>query len=160
MKRAKQEYTTAINDLEALHKYQAGHESIKVIFMGMKPLSSVNAPILESCRWMLEINVPTQQEHWKSFNVPIKHGTMIANLHNVDIAMPVKDGIAATKEIRQFERDTSIPRVRIAALTCFSTEEYKKNAFAAGVDLFLVKPMPMKAFKPILEMDPDVVVPP
>jgi CheY-like chemotaxis protein len=78
----------------------------------------------------------------------------------IDIAMPVMDGIAATKEIRQFERETSIPRVRIAALTCFSTEGYQKNAFAAGVGLFLVKPVPMKALKPILEMDPDVVVPP
>ncbi len=74
--------------------------------------------------------------------------------------MPVKDGIAATKEIRQFEREASIPRVRIAVLTCFSTEEYQRNAFAAGADLFLVKPVPMKALKPILGMDPEVVVPP
>ncbi len=78
----------------------------------------------------------------------------------IDIAMPVKDGIAATKEIRQFEREASLPRVRIAALTCFSSEEYQRNAFAAGVDLFLVKPVPMKALKPILEMDPGVVVTP
>jgi CheY-like chemotaxis protein len=74
--------------------------------------------------------------------------------------MPIKDGITATKEIRQFERESSLPRVRIAALTCFSSEEYQTNAFAAGVDLFLVKPIPMKALKPVLEMDPDVVVPP
>jgi hypothetical protein len=50
----------------------------------------------------------------------------------------------------------SLPRVRIAALTCFSSEEYQRNAFAAGVDLFLIKPVPMKALKPILEMDPDI----
>ena len=74
--------------------------------------------------------------------------------------MPVKDGITATREIRQFERETSLPRVRIAALTCFSSEEYQSNAFAAGVDMFLVKPIPMKALKPVLEMDPDVVVSP
>jgi CheY-like chemotaxis protein len=73
--------------------------------------------------------------------------------------MPVKDGIAATNEIRQFELENSLPRVRIAALTCFSSEEYQQNAFSAGVDLFLVKPIPMKALKPVLEMDPDVVAP-
>jgi len=78
----------------------------------------------------------------------------------MDIAMPVKDGIAATKEIRQFERESKLPRVRIAALTCFSSEEYQKNAFTAGLDLFLIKPVPMKTLKPILEMDADVVVPP
>ena len=71
----------------------------------------------------------------------------------------MKDGIAATKEIRQFEREASLPRVRIAALTCFSTEEYQSKAFAAGVDLFLIKPIPMKALKPVLEMDPEVVLP-
>jgi hypothetical protein len=40
MKRAKEEYTTATNGLEALHKYQAEHQNIKVIFMGMRLLSS------------------------------------------------------------------------------------------------------------------------
>lgn len=31
--------------------------------------------------------------------------------------MPVKDGIQATKEIRQFEHENSLPRVRIVAVT-------------------------------------------
>ena len=74
--------------------------------------------------------------------------------------MPVKDGIIATTEIRRFELEASLPRVRIAVLTCFSSDEYQTNAFAAGADLFLVKPVPMKALKPILEMDPEGVVPP
>jgi hypothetical protein len=38
MKRAKEEYTSAVNGLEALHKYQASHQNIKIIFMGMKSL--------------------------------------------------------------------------------------------------------------------------
>jgi CheY-like chemotaxis protein len=80
-------------------------------------------------------------------------------MYVIDVAMPVKDGITATKEIRQFEREASLPRVRIAVLTCFSSAEYQKNAFAAGADLFLIKPVQMKALKPILEMDPEVVVP-
>jgi hypothetical protein len=53
MKRAKEEYTTAINGLEALHKYQAEYRSIKVIFMGMKPISSVNVPNLSSLKFDL-----------------------------------------------------------------------------------------------------------
>jgi len=53
MKRAKEEYTTAINGLEALHKYQAEHQSIKVIFMGMKPISPVNVPNLSSLKFDL-----------------------------------------------------------------------------------------------------------
>jgi len=73
--------------------------------------------------------------------------------------MPVKDGIEATRDIREFEAEKSLPRVRIAAVTCFSSDEYQKDAFAAGVDIFLVKPVPMKALKPILEMDSNVVSP-
>lgn len=74
--------------------------------------------------------------------------------------MPIKDGIDATREIREFEAEQGLPRVRIVAVTCFSSDEYKKNAFAAGIDLFLVKPTPMKALKPVLEMDPDIVIRP
>lgn len=35
----------------------------------------------------------------------------------LDISMPVKDGIQATKEIRQFEHENGLPRVRIVAVT-------------------------------------------
>jgi len=66
----------------------------------------------------------------------------------------------STTKIRKFEKDKSLPRVRIVALTCFSTDEYKKKAFDAGVDVFLVKPVLMKNLRPLLELDPNVVVPP
>ncbi|CAG8978942.1 hypothetical protein HYALB_00013333 [Hymenoscyphus albidus] len=109
MNRAGETHTTAVNGLEALHKYQAGHKSFKIIFM--------------------------------------------------DISMPVMDGISATRKIRQFENENSLPRVRIVALTCFSSDEYQKNAFEAGVDIFLVKPVLMKNLLPLLK-DLDVVAPP
>jgi len=64
MKRAKEEYITAVNGLEALHKYQADHQSIKVIFMGKSPFSY--------------INVLSKLLHLKISNVPIKQGTMSA----------------------------------------------------------------------------------
>jgi CheY-like chemotaxis protein len=178
MKRANEEYTTAINGLEALHKYQAEHQSIKVIFMGMKPISSVNVPNLSLLKFDLWKRVfsgtsrlvESSLKQWnfdcsdqvgmleKSFKCSSGTGD-IQLMYVIDVAMPVKDGITATKEIRQFEREASLPRVRIAVLTCFSSAEYQKNAFAAGADLFLIKPVQMKALKPILEMDPEVVVP-
>lgn len=74
--------------------------------------------------------------------------------------MPVMDGISSTRQIRQFEKENSLPRVRIVALTCFSSEEYQKNAFEAGMDVFLVKPVLMKNLRPLLDLDPDVVIPP
>jgi CheY-like chemotaxis protein len=74
--------------------------------------------------------------------------------------MPVMDGILSTARIRQFEKESSLPRVRVVALTCFSSDEYQRKAFDAGVDIFMVKPVLMKNLKPLLEMDPTVVVPP
>ncbi len=38
MKRAKEEYISAVNGLEALHKYQSEHQNIKAIFMGMNSI--------------------------------------------------------------------------------------------------------------------------
>ncbi len=78
----------------------------------------------------------------------------------MDISMPVMNGFTSTKAIRKFELENSLPRVRIVAVTCFSSEEYKRDAFQAGVNLFLLKPTPLKLLKPILQIDPDVVVPP
>jgi hypothetical protein len=47
MKRAKEEYISAVNGLEALHKYQSEHQNIKAIFMGMNSilLKYFNVPI-------------------------------------------------------------------------------------------------------------------
>lgn len=69
-----------------------------------------------------------------------------------DVAVLIKDVIEATLEIRTFEATHNLPRVRIEAVACFSTTGYQRDAFAASVD-FLIKPVPMKALKPILKMD-------
>ena len=59
--------------------------------------------------------------------------------------MPVMDGIDATRAIRTVERElpSSFPKTRIVALTCFGSQDVQKAAEAAGVDLFLVKPVKM-----------------
>jgi CheY-like chemotaxis protein len=69
--------------------------------------------------------------------------------------MPVMDGLSSTRNIRSFESEHRFPRTRIVALTCFSSAETQAEAFLSGMDMFLIKPVPMKALKPILDMDPD-----
>jgi len=66
--------------------------------------------------------------------------------------MPIMDGLTSTRHIRVYEREKSLSRVRIVALTCFSSEEYQRDAFASGIDLFLIKPVPMKTLQPILDL--------
>jgi CheY-like chemotaxis protein len=72
-----------------------------------------------------------------------------------DISMPVMDGLTSTRHIREFESENSLPRVRIVALTCFGTEEHRRDAALSGVDIFLTKPIRMAGLKPILDLDPD-----
>lgn len=71
--------------------------------------------------------------------------------------MPVMDGLTSTRQMRLYEMENQLPRTRIVALTCFSSAEYQKEAMLSGIDLFLIKPVPMKTLKPILDLDPDVV---
>ena len=68
--------------------------------------------------------------------------------------MPVTDGLASSRHIRMYEVKNSLPRARIVALTCFSSQEYQREAELSGVDMFLIKPVPMKTLRPILDLDP------
>lgn len=69
--------------------------------------------------------------------------------------MPIMDGLTSTRHIRAYEEEQCLPRTRIVALTCFSSEKYQRDASDSGVDLYILKPVPMKALRPILALDPD-----
>ncbi|KAH6719464.1 hypothetical protein BKA61DRAFT_669786 [Leptodontidium sp. MPI-SDFR-AT-0119] len=73
----------------------------------------------------------------------------------MDLSMPIMDGLTSTRHIRAYEEEQLLSRTRIVALTCFSSEKYQRDAIESGVDLYIVKPIPMKSLKPILALDPD-----
>ncbi|HEX2935529.1 MAG TPA: PAS domain S-box protein [Bacteroidales bacterium] len=54
----------------------------------------------------------------------------------MDIKMPEMDGLEATRQIKAFR-----PSIPIAALTAYSFPEEKNQAFMAGCDMFLPKPI-------------------
>jgi len=60
----------------------------------------------------------------------------------MDINMPVKSGIEATKDIRQF--NTTIP---IIALTAVDIEEQKNQIFECGMNDIILKPYDIDLFK-------------
>jgi PAS domain S-box-containing protein len=68
----------------------------------------------------------------------------------MDLQMPVLDGYAATKNIRQWESTQQCPRLPIIALTADAFEEDRQRCLAAGMDDFLTKPISIDALKSAL----------
>jgi CheY-like chemotaxis protein len=64
----------------------------------------------------------------------------------MDMAMPVMDGIAATKAIRKFKNGTDIP---IIAVTAHGKQFYEK-AIAAGCNDLITKPVDFDSLEGIL----------
>lgn len=55
----------------------------------------------------------------------------------LDISMPVLDGLETTRWLRQQSRNQNIP---VIALTAHALPEFKRQAYAAGMNGFLIKP--------------------
>lgn len=66
--------------------------------------------------------------------------------------MPVMDGLAATRAIRRYELEEDLPvRSHIVALTGVASESAQQDAYNAGVDLFVSKPVSLKRLKEIID---------
>lgn len=59
----------------------------------------------------------------------------------MDVSMPVKDGLQATRDIRAHEAALNLPHCPIVALTANAFGESRLACEAAGLDGFLVKPL-------------------
>ncbi len=59
----------------------------------------------------------------------------------MDIQMPLKNGIEATKEIRKYEKQLAVDKpVVIIAVTAFALEHDRENCLENGMDEYLTKP--------------------
>jgi CheY-like chemotaxis protein len=56
----------------------------------------------------------------------------------MDLSMPVLDGFAATRRLRQLTKLGDVP---IIAVTAYDTPEHRTDASAAGVNEYLTKPV-------------------
>jgi CheY-like chemotaxis protein len=69
----------------------------------------------------------------------------------IDITMPVMDGLAPTREIRRHERKLGPPPVTIIALTGASSVNAQEQAIRSGVDQFFTKPVPMSVVESFVD---------
>ena len=64
----------------------------------------------------------------------------------LDIVMPVKDGITATKEIIEFDRDA-----RIVVISSVGTQTHLREVIKAGARDFIQKPVDQNLLKQIID---------
>ncbi|PYI11087.1 sensor histidine kinase/response regulator [Aspergillus sclerotiicarbonarius CBS 121057] len=70
----------------------------------------------------------------------------------MDISMPIMDGIVSSGKIREYEEQHSLPRAAIMAVTGVASSEMQQQAFAAGIDDYLVKPLSLHDLKRIMNI--------
>jgi CheY-like chemotaxis protein len=63
----------------------------------------------------------------------------------MDMQMPIKDGLAATREIRALEAKTGAKPTPIIMLTANAGEHHRREALAVGADLHVAKPVTQQA---------------
>ncbi|MEO8616384.1 MAG: response regulator [Luteolibacter sp.] len=68
----------------------------------------------------------------------------------MDVQMPGMDGLEATRQIRQWERETSNPAVRIIALTANARASDREICLKAGMGDCLSKPIRLKALRDLV----------
>lgn len=59
----------------------------------------------------------------------------------MDLSMPRKDGLSATRDIRQVEVDRHLRRCPIVAVTANASDADRMACYQAGMDAFLAKPL-------------------
>jgi CheY-like chemotaxis protein len=69
----------------------------------------------------------------------------------MDIQMPVMDGYAATRALRERETRLKLPRVPIIALTANAFDEDAAQSMAAGMDAHLAKPYSRAQLQALLQ---------
>lgn len=68
----------------------------------------------------------------------------------MDISMPVMDGMEATRRIREFEKRKALEKANVIALTGLASAQAQHDAEAAGIDVFLPKPVKSAELKTLL----------
>ncbi|MEY3235584.1 ATP-binding protein [Aquidulcibacter sp.] len=63
----------------------------------------------------------------------------------MDMQMPIKDGLAATREIRALEAQSGVKPTPIIMLTANAGENHRREALAAGADVHVAKPVTQQA---------------
>ena len=103
--------------------------------------------IRQMMKLMLELNGFEAIEAVDGFDAVEKAYKHHPDLVLMDIAMPLLDGLGATRAIRQFDDDSEVP---IVAVTAYG-EFYRQKAMDAGCTDVIGKPMQFENLKATID---------
>ncbi len=133
---------------QAMHARSDDHLRGRVLVAEDNP---VNALVIESMLTRLGLQVTLVGDGQQAVAALVSaDAAQQADLVLMDLHMPVLDGYAATRQIRQWEIDTQRERRPIIALTADAFEEDHQHCLSVGMDDFLTKPVSMEAVRTAL----------
>ncbi|CZR54524.1 uncharacterized protein PAC_04408 [Phialocephala subalpina] len=112
--------------------------------------NEINLKLLIATMRKLKLDHATATNGLEAFNAYRECGGAF-DVVFMDISMPIMSGIESTQHIRRYEKEHALPPVALIALTGAANPNTRQEAFSSGVDLFLTKPVPMKALRSMLD---------
>ncbi|KUJ12742.1 uncharacterized protein LY89DRAFT_191730 [Mollisia scopiformis] len=112
--------------------------------------NEINLKLLIATMRKLKLDHATATNGLEAFNAYRECGGNF-DVVFMDISMPIMSGIESTQHIRRYEKEHNLPPVSLIALTGAANPNTRQEAFSSGVDLFLTKPVPMKALRSMLD---------
>lgn len=113
--------------------------------------NKINLRLMQKMLTTLKYSVLVAMDGQEAIDQTLKHDTVIDAIL-MDQSMPTKDGLTATKEIRELERDGTLSkRHAIIAVTAVVSSESQDLSESAGTDDFLAKPVSLVKLGSCLE---------
>jgi signal transduction histidine kinase/CheY-like chemotaxis protein len=113
--------------------------------------NKINLRLMQKMLTTLKYSVLIANDGQEAVDQTILHDRTIDAIL-MDQSMPIKDGLTASKEIRELERDGSLSkRHAIIAVTAVVSSESQSLSEAAGTDDFLAKPVSLVKLGSCLE---------
>ncbi|PQE19311.1 histidine kinase protein [Rutstroemia sp. NJR-2017a BVV2] len=110
----------------------------------------VNMKILVTCMRRMQVPFYTAENGQQAYE-RYKSESRKPDIIFMDVSMPVMDGFQASRHIRAYEREESLPAAVIIAVTGLASEESQREAYNSGINLFMSKPVPLKDMRRIVE---------
>lgn len=113
--------------------------------------NKINLRLMQKMLATLKYSVLVANDGQEAIDQTLQHDSVIDAIL-MDQSMPKKDGLTATKEIRELERDGTLSkRHAIIAVTAVVSSESQGLSEAAGTDDFLAKPVSLVKLGACLE---------